>query len=278
MVSIAKHDNLISFLNNLFDQKKQRNDLFSLRAWARLLGYNSPSYLVQVLKGERKANLKLITSICRTEQFNPADEKYFKLLYMKHSVDVDEDDDIFNSLFHSLRPDSVPSHDFLAKFNCFSSWIPFYIVELTKVKGELTTRENIVSLLSSFLDDDSVHSLLDELVEVGLLKEEDGFFKRSVVGEISFDPVTENAAVRLFHSSSLKRAATVLKGQDREIRDIRSTMVAIDSSDYGIACEIIREAHKKISALASQSGNADQVYQFNSQFYMPVALPKTDKE
>jgi hypothetical protein len=49
----------IAFLNAQLREKQKRDPKFSLRAWSRLMGYENPSLVFHVLKGERRLKMDL---------------------------------------------------------------------------------------------------------------------------------------------------------------------------------------------------------------------------
>ncbi len=83
MKEIFEYNDLLIFLTDLLEHKKELNKNFSMRAWSKLLGYNFPSYLSQCLKGDRTANYGLISKIIEREHFSKDEVDYLKFLYLK---------------------------------------------------------------------------------------------------------------------------------------------------------------------------------------------------
>ena len=88
--TVYKYDDIVILLNDLLEFKKQSNSMFSLRAWAKVLGYTYPSYLSQCLRRERKINTDFMRRLFETSDFDKGEKEYLSFLYLLHSAqDID---------------------------------------------------------------------------------------------------------------------------------------------------------------------------------------------
>jgi uncharacterized protein (TIGR02147 family) len=72
----------IEFVNRQFSLKKELNPRFSLRSYAKILGYENPSLISSVLKGDRKLGPELAEKIAHQLNLSPSEQKYFQLLIL----------------------------------------------------------------------------------------------------------------------------------------------------------------------------------------------------
>lgn len=96
-IDIFSYDCIYRLLNDILEAKKKRNPLFSLRAWAKQLGYKSPSGLSLMLKGDRPVSSTLLLAVIRTECFSGPEAEHLRILYYKSSA-IGDDADIFLQL------------------------------------------------------------------------------------------------------------------------------------------------------------------------------------
>lgn len=93
---IYQYTDIKEYLIGIFNEKKKRNPLFSLRSWSRFLGYNSPSYISQVLAGERTVNAGLVESICASEGLTEQESHYLHWLQIKQHFKGPQLGDIYH--------------------------------------------------------------------------------------------------------------------------------------------------------------------------------------
>lgn len=272
MHQISAFKALVPYLYSLLEAKQSKNSSFSMRAWAKMLGYNSGAFLSQILNGKRKANIQLIKAICKLEKLSIKDEKLLQILYVKHLMSNEVSESI-DELFNSIDSKSIYSYEFLEKFSHFSSYIPFYIVELINLLGKSASFKKIYKTVSKSMTKDELTSSLNLLVNSDLLSLENDIYKRQPKCRVTFDPKIANASVKMFHQSSLDAAKKAINEQQVEDRNLSSSILPLDKENYLEACKIIKEAHDKISKISKKSSDSSSlgIYQFNAQLYMPIS-------
>lgn len=85
-MNIFLFDDIVDYLNALLESKKRKNSNFSLRSWAKNLGYKFPSYLSQCLRNERAVNFSLVKRVVEKEGLTVSEKEFLVFLFLKHQV------------------------------------------------------------------------------------------------------------------------------------------------------------------------------------------------
>ena len=267
-VSIFDFDDLVVYLNALLDAKKQKNSRFSLRAWAKKLNYQNPSFISQVLKGERQANIVLVERVRDREQLDENEWRHLKILYIK-SCQKEQSEEIFKDLLKMNQP--LDSENLSADyFEIVSEWYYLVIIEMTYLEGFESTAKYISEKIRGELNEEIVSKSIARLKKVGILEEINGRLKKSIEKATFVLPTVPNQSVRLYHRSVLEMAAHALDEQDINERDFRAGVVSLKKDQVKRAKQILDEAHREIQKL--NSDEADCVYQLNTQLFQMTKM------
>lgn len=266
---IFRFNDAIDFLNYEFEMKRLKNSRFSLRSWSRQLGYENPSFLSHILKKERALKIEVAEKFTANLKLSGDAKKYFELLVLlKNSKTVDEKK-IYLDILESLRPksDKAPQSLHLEAFRVISDWYHMAILELVELADFKNDIEWISARLGNEVSAQNINKAIQRLLNLELLEVTN---KRKLI-RVKDNPVLlENFipsdAIRHFHKQMLEKAKLAIEEQQMTERDIRGSMISIREKDYLKIQEIIKKAHAEIIKY-SCSGDGEELYQFNTQFY-----------
>ncbi len=92
-------------LIQIFQEKKERNQSFSIRAWSRQLGFKNPSYLSEVLRGKTRLQPELAMKIAHSLDIPDDEKKYFEALVFYHNANSESERDFFAAAIKKFRPE-----------------------------------------------------------------------------------------------------------------------------------------------------------------------------
>ncbi|HEY8269771.1 MAG TPA: TIGR02147 family protein [Pseudobdellovibrionaceae bacterium] len=266
---IFRFNDAVDFLNYEFESKRIKNSRFSLRAWARQLGYENPSFLSHILKKDRSLKIDVAEKFTANLKLTGDAKKYFELLVLlKNSKTVDEKK-IYLDILESLRPRSekAPQSLHLDAFRVISDWYHTAILELVELSDFKNDLEWIRARLGNEVSGQNISKAIQRLLKLELLEET----SRGKLGRVKDNPVLlENFipsdAIRHFHKQMIEKAKSAIEEQDIKERDIRGSMISVRTKDFSKIQEVIRKAHAEIIKY-SCAGNGEELYQFNTQFF-----------
>lgn len=258
----------VIFANHALEQRQIANPRFSLRGWARQLGYNSPSYLAQVLKRQRKFKIDLAKKIALNLKMKPSDQRYLEALVLLQNCKTAEERSSYTSLLEGLCPGNAPAFRSLQydQFRLMSDWIHVAILEVVNLKDFDGSIEFIEGRLGLDIGKRALEQTVERLVRLQFLKKKNGKLSRSNDAAIEFDQEVSDIAVQQFHAQILDKAKEALSGQSISERDFRSSALSLKTADLKRAREILKRAHQELSALNSD-GSGDDVYQISTQAF-----------
>jgi uncharacterized protein (TIGR02147 family) len=271
----------ITFLNAQLRERQKKNPKFSLRAWARQVGYQNPSLLFQVLRGERRLKMDLAMKLAANLNLKGKSLRYFELLVLNHAGTTEAERRVFQTMMAKLRPKKLRALDeiTLESFAIASEWYHWAILTMTELPDFKPDITWIQEHLEAGLDKKTIRDAIDRLVRVGLLvSEPDGTFRRAKedANVLYMQSKIPSSAVRQYHAQTLEQARTAIEQQTVDERILYGATLAFNKTLLPKAQEILAEAYKQIADLA-ESEPAEDVYQFSSQLFRLTKQRKPER-
>jgi uncharacterized protein (TIGR02147 family) len=266
---IFQFTNAIDYLNYQFECRRLKNSRFSLRAWAKQLGYENPSFLSHLLKRERRLKLDVAEKFSANLKLNGDSKNYFDLLVLLGCSKTMQEKQIYMDLLLSLRPGSSRQTKTLdiEVFRVISDWHHLAILEMVELRGFESDAQWITNRLGCGTTEQLVEKAIARLLQLELLeKSRQGKLKRVRDNSILLESSIPAEAIRHFHSQMLEKALRSIEGDSVDQRDLRGTTIAIKRSDFIKVQSILKRAHMEVLHLASR-GDGDEVYHLSSQFF-----------
>lgn len=266
---LYKFTDIVEYLNYSLEEKRLKNAKFSLRAWSRQLGYSNPSLLSQILKGERKLNLPAARKISDNLRLDGDGRKYFDLLVLIQNCKTVDEKQIYFDLIASLRPTSsdTPQSLSVEAFRIISDWYHTAILEMVELADFKYDLEYISRRLGGKISLTNIDKAITRLKKMELLEETaKGKLKRAQDSSFLLENHIPSEAIRHFHKQMMELAHQSIEGQTIGERYLQGSMISVRKTDLKKAQKIIQKAHAEILKL-SCSGNGEELYYFNSQFF-----------
>ena len=266
----------IEYLNFALKSRQQKNENYSLRAWARELGYENPSYLSHILKRNRKLKMNVAQRLAKNLALNAKERKYFELLAMEHSSESETERHVFHKMIGKMKPsEPAPIEEQpIEKFELATEWYHWALLEMFFLKGFIFTVENVSARLG--ITPAKVADSLKRLTALGFVKKSaEGEYRRAD-GSPVFWKNFPGWALAAMHRTAIEHARKSIDDFPPEMLNLRVTRIALSWENFAKAGEIILEAHKKIMALP-KPGEAEEVFQFSSQLHPLTLHPKAAK-
>jgi uncharacterized protein (TIGR02147 family) len=256
-----------------YDQRHIQNPRYSLRAFARDIGFSS-SKLTEILNFKTGMSVSAAIKILPKLNLSKEDSEVFLLkVQASHSRAKSTREIAIQKLkkqksTHVLRE---LSHD---QFKVISDWEHYAILEATNTnnfQGSIPHLSKRFNLLENKTKD-----VVDRLIRLGLLEVSDVNWKESL-GNVTLPSDVPSDEVKKFHKQILRKAADSLQVDLVESRDFNSLIFAFDSSKISTIKKMIFEFRKKLVAYLSEAGSKDSVYCFSLQFF-PMDKKVNDNE
>jgi uncharacterized protein (TIGR02147 family) len=266
--NVFSFEDPVDYLNFEFRQRQARNSRFSLRAWARQIGYENPSLLSDVLKKERKLKLELASKLAQNLNLKGKSQRYFEYCVLYQNAKSELEKKSYKKLIGEMRPkkEAYVTPLSLEIFTLASEWYHWALLQGISLSGIDGDETKLFSRLHHLIDKRTFNSAIERLLQLELLEQTlEGKLQKTFRSKI-LEPEIPSAAIKNCHQQFLDRAKEALMQQPREERDFRSTTLTFSQSNIEEARKILQDCHKKLVTLA-ESREKEDVYQLNTQFF-----------
>ena len=261
----------IAFLNSHFREKQKKNPKFSLRAWARQMGYQNPSLLFQVLRGERRLKMDLAMKLATNMQLKGKALRYFELIVLNRTCQTEAEKRVYEAMLTKMRPKKFQElHHLSAEmFLAASDWYHWAILAMVVLPDFEPDVEWMHRRLEGDVDKRTLKAAWERLLRLRLVSQgPDGKYRRgdhenNILFIASQVP---SAAIRQYHSQMIEKARAAVETQTVEERLLWGATMPIRKENLPKVAEILAEAHKQVMELEAPE-NGEEVYQLNSQFF-----------
>jgi uncharacterized protein (TIGR02147 family) len=259
----------IEFINRQFSLKKELNPRFSLRSYAKILGYENPSLLSSVLKGERKLGPDLADKIAKQLNLTTSEQKYFQLLILLKYAKNQTERMMYTDMLDNSGPELTHAEFSVSidSFRFIDDWYHTAILEMIELKDFRYDLGIIARRLGRGLNRELVEAAVQRLIRLGLAEESKTkrYLKRKE-GSFIIDKNIPSDAIKKHHDQFVQFARQAIYDQPMEERDIRGTTITIKKKDYKKAQEILKQAHADLVELSCK-GDGDDLYHVCTQFF-----------
>lgn len=260
------------FLEHELARRCEKNPRYSLRSFARALGLN-PASLSRVLTGKRPLAWKAAQRLLKVLDLSPAEERSFLLSVVEESKSR-KLQRLPSDLKQHLKGEVPQGMEVsFETFKTISDWEHYAIRQLTCVKGFRPQAKWIAGQLG--ITETQSKLAVERLLRVGLLKKENGTFKKTDDDLIVESPNLTSSALKKHQKQLLQKAADSIENDPIDTRSMSSLTLAIDPAKLPLAKKMISDFEALLGEALSE-GERNQVYQMQISFF-PLQKSRGEK-
>ncbi len=257
----ASYHNL---LEEEFERRKQFNEAYSLRAYARDIGVSAPS-LSLILKQKEGLSVKTAEDIARKLKLSEQKKNWFcNSVGSLHARSFKERNHYSEKIKEYKNEAKVFTEIHLEYFKVIADWYHFAILELTYIKDFQNDIKWIADVLGITVEE--ANDALDRMKALELIVEKKG----KLVDAFKFLATPNDvpsASLKKFNTQLMKKAIEALYTQDVQEREIASNIFSIRKEMLPKYKEKLRDFRRELEHEASQQKDKDAVYCLSMQFY-----------
>ena len=251
------------YLADFYGHKKQVNSLYSYRVFTARAGLKSSGHMKMVIDGKRNIGEKTFPMYLKGLGLNSKKEQRFFQLLVEYDQcqDLEKKIRIFEKILKekkAQKPSTLQIHQYELLSQAYIVTI-YVLIGITPFK---MTKDNIQGLLYEKITKHKIEKALRLLVEIDLVKVEDGFYKQTG-GAVTAPDEIKAIAVNQYHESMLMQSHESLKRDPIEKRNFNGVTVSINERKYQLICEKMNNFRKEINELIGDDDDATQVYQLS---------------
>jgi len=272
---VHDYSNYRVYLRDLFDFHKKRNRKFTYRVFARQAGIASSGFLKEVIDGKKNLSHDSAKRFAEGFRLSKKESDYFVCLVNFTQARTETDKNQYYHQMKSLQSTSGKGKNIEAyQYEYYSEWYNSAIRELAGTKDFRPEPEWIASKLTPEITVAEARKSLERLLKLGLLRKEgDGHIVQDSPS-LTVEPDISTLAIKNFNRAMISIGKDAIERFPQNEREISGATLHISNSKFNEFRNTIREFKERlINLAASDNDPAENVYQFNVQFF-PLTTAK----
>ncbi len=257
------------FFKVYYDFKSQKNKKYSIRKLSTFLGYKTPSFVSDVLRGKRKFNFELYKRILANENFSAMEEQFLLNLLLAEGKEADEKETYLRSNRFILEF----WQDQFAEIPSLSS-IDKIIIEFIRGNKQVTWSQ-VRKVFSHFFADSVVYERLRFLNrDIGVIERSGDFLSINNDKNRKLTKLGRGAYLDLL--PFLQNTMRLPKGRDNRFSLFNSFL---SDEEFEEAIGILHSAIEKLILLSERSDRSGAKKKRNLRvlFFNYTTLPSPDR-
>ena len=253
-----------SLLKREYEQRSEKNPLYSLRAFARDLSI-SPSRISEIFNQKSGLSRKAAERLSLTMGFNPYEKEIFCTLVESQHARSFARRELAKLKFKKLQANMEFEDLTMDTFHVISDWYHLAIVELTYLKNFRSNSAWIAKTLG--ISQTQTKLAIERLKKLNLLIEDKkGNFRAQ--NEFNASPNgIPSEAIKKCHQQMLEKAIGAIYTQSVEERDFSAMILSLDKRKLREAKKWIKEFRRKFCKKVSKNKKRDSLYCLSIQFF-----------
>ena len=251
-------------LNEEFERRKQFNNSYSLRAYARDIEMSAPR-LSQILNRKQGISVDVAEEIANKLKFNNEKKEWFcASAGSLHARNFKERNEFKEKINQYKKEVKVHSELHLEYFKVIADWYHFAILELTYVKDFQNDVNWIAEVLS--ISKEEVEGAMIRMKSLDLIREENGKLI-DVFKFLATSSDVPSMSLKKFNTQLMRKAMEAMYEQDVLEREMSYNIFSVNKEQLPILKEKIRAFRREFEQDAQKDENKNSVYCLGIQFY-----------
>lgn len=266
------------FLKDAWTEKKQKNSSFSLRAWARKLGFENNSPLSLMLAGKRPIPKKYLPHFAENLSLNARESLYLETLIDLSRSKTPREREFYLERLKSLSPRPALNVQEIDSIKFGRDPLHAMILEMTYLPDFQPDPKQIQSRLLVKATIPEIEAAIDRLLTLGLLiRTDDGQLKKTHV-HLHIHPKGADQMVQDFHRNCTKVALDINLSVPPAGRELSTFILNMGNASLPRAKEKIQEfVQNFIREFESQPGYSEETFQFMVQLFPLTSSKKKER-
>lgn len=264
-IDIFEYFDYRKFLNDYLRQVKTSRPSFSMRAFSRHCGFNSPNYMSLILSQRRNLNSKTIARVTKACRLDAQQSRYFKAL-VEWNQSQEEDKDLhFDEIYRIQlgRKQKVLSK---SQNVILGKWYYHVLREMVLLPHFENDPNWIAQRLGYQLAPHEIEKAFEILIQQGLLKKRG---KKLVQADAVVTTTDDEASklIQQYHIDMIPQSIRAIRTNDVSDRDFRSMTMALSKKNFREIKKEIKKLEERVIEIATKETQAEEVYQLNLQLF-----------
>lgn len=265
------------YLNDIFNHFKKIDQSYSHRKFLSDAQIPGPTYLLRVLRNERKLSPKYVANFSEAIKHTPPEAHFFDLLVQfGNEKNVDRKELLLKELL-KIRSEKTPYSLADKKLRYFEKWYYPVIRDLVGLIDFGNDFNALGRMLIPPVKAEQVENAISFLLENGFIKQRNngsGYEPSEPI--LSTPPSVNSTILTQFHKKNLQLDIDAFDNSTLADRSISSVSMSISSVTFEKMRVEIQDFRKRLLALAREDANPDMVVRVGFQMIPRAKVKKKD--
>ncbi len=267
------------FLKDQWLIRKDKNPSYSIRSWARHLGFKNHSMLQHFLDGSKKIPKKYVPLFSKHLGLSAREGLYFETMVdLQRSKTIEEKEIYIDRLNELLPAKPVKIHEVEAYKSIRDPLhnLLFEMVNLVDFKYDLSWIQQRIYFEVNIAQ---IRQAIERLIDLGLLEETNNGGIIATGRNLTNPPDVASKGVEEYHKNASLLASEMVSKQNIHEREFNGYALSIPEGSLPKAKDLIRKFIKQFASElgANDPQKAELTYQLNVQFFQLTKNSKKDK-
>ncbi len=274
MVNIFDYTDFRKYLEDYYNEKKNRNLNFSYQYLAKKAGFNNRGFAYNIVKGKKNLSRANCFKVSQALRHNRDETDYFENLVAFNQAKALEEKQHFFEKLRQIKARGkgyskaqLVCHD---QYEFYSRWYHSAVRSLIDMYTFRNDFKWLARMVTPAITAKQARLSVELLKKLGMIKR----LKNGTCGiahkSITTGKEVVGLAVQNFHGECADLAKNAIRNMAKENRSITGLTLGISKASYDRIVEETLRFQENIMDIANADQNADRVYQYNFHIF-PVS-------
>lgn len=276
MVNVFEYTDYRKFLKDAYDQRRKANANFSYRFIASRVGFASPGFFTNVLKGKKDISLKLAHKFAELFKLGRKEKDYFEALVLFNKATSTSEKKEYLDRLLALRGSSVKKLG-AEQYEYFEKWHYTAVREAMALHPFRGDYRALAALISPSITVAEAKKAVEVLERLGLVKPgPDGVYERTDAVVSAGDEISK-VLLNAYQLQAMDLAKHALEHLPSGTRNFSTLTLSVSGNTYLAMVEELRAFRRRLLEMAKNSPDPDRIYQMNFHVFPLTSLPPVPK-
>jgi uncharacterized protein (TIGR02147 family) len=272
LVNVFEYTDYRLFLKDAYDARRKANSNFSYRFIASKVGFASPGFFTNVLKGKKDISLKLAHKFAELFKLGRKEKEYFELLVLFNKATGNGEKKEYLDRLLAMRGSHVKKVE-AHQYEYFEKWHYTAVREamaLVPFRGDYRA---LAALIRPPISIQDARKAVEVLERLGLVKPgPDGVYERTDAVISAGDEISR-VLLNAYQVQAMDLAKNALENLPAGTRNFSTLTLSVSGNTYAAMVEELRAFRRRLLEMANNSQDPDRIYQMNFHVFPLTSLP-----
>lgn len=276
MVNVFEYTDYRVFLKDAYDIRRKLNPNFSYRFIASKVGFASPGFFTNVLKGKKDISLKLAHKFAELFKLGRKEKEYFEVLVLFNKATGNGEKKEYLDRLLALRGSHVKKVE-AHQYEYFEKWQYMAVREALALHPFRGDYRALAALIHPPITAQEAKKAVELLERLGLIKAgPDGAYERTDAAISAGDEISK-VLLNAYQVQAMDLAKHALDHLPPGTRNFSTLTLSVSGSTYSAMVEELRSFRRRLLEMAGNSEDPDRIYQMNFHVFPLTTLPPGSK-